>query len=273
MPERKARLEGKVAVVSGAGSRGAGIGNGKAAAVLFAREGARVLLVDQFSDRVNETLEIIRSEGGQAAAFVGDVTRLSDCQEMVKSAVSTFGKLDILHNNVGIDSVGTVVDIDLEDWDRVMEVNLRSIVLTSRCAIPRMAAGGGGAISSSLVTRLAPHWTARSPVRFWLQAMTGIPKALPTAAILDPRLPSPISPRTLPFRSAPTVVCQFPCRTELNSWGMWRKSPIISPQANSAVVGPPPRVPHTRIPKRVAAARSIELFRMPVVTRRCSAGN
>jgi len=78
MPERKPRLEGKVAIVTGAGSRGEGIGNGKAAAVLFAREGAKVLLVDLFPERVNETLEMIVAEGGKASVFTGDVTSNED---------------------------------------------------------------------------------------------------------------------------------------------------------------------------------------------------
>lgn len=146
MTGRKPRLEGKVAIVTGAGSRGPGIGNGKATAILFAREGARVLLVDSVSERVQETLEAINSEGAEASVFTADVTRAEDCRAMVETAINRYGRLDILHNNVGIESKGNVVDIDLDEWDRVLSVNLKSMVLTSRFAIPRMIAGGGGSI-------------------------------------------------------------------------------------------------------------------------------
>ena len=98
MAERKPRLEGKVAIVTGAGSRGAGIGNGKAAAVLLAREGAKVLLVDLFPARVNETLDMIVTEGGEASVFTGDVTSNEDCLKIVNTAVERYGKLDILRN-------------------------------------------------------------------------------------------------------------------------------------------------------------------------------
>lgn len=158
MTNQRRRLEGKVAIVTGAGSRGPGIGNGKATAILFAREGAKVLLVDLLHERMKETLEIINSEGGEASACAGDVTNPEDCQAMVAAAVTRYGKLDILHNNVGIDSTGTVVDMDIVEWDRVMQVNLKSIVLTSRSAIPQMVAGGGGAITNiSSVAALRPR--------------------------------------------------------------------------------------------------------------------
>ena len=129
MAERKPRLEGKVAIVTGAGSRGPGVGNGKATAVTFAREGARVLLVDMHPDRMDETLNMIKAEGGEASIFAADVTRPEDCKALVAAAVERYGKLDILHNNVGIDSTGTVVDIDIDEWDRVMSINLRSMVI------------------------------------------------------------------------------------------------------------------------------------------------
>jgi NAD(P)-dependent dehydrogenase (short-subunit alcohol dehydrogenase family) len=158
MPDRKPRLEGKVAIVTGAGSRGPGIGNGKAAAVLFAREGAKVLVCDLHIERAEETLQMIRTEGGTGSAFACDVTLLDDCQKMVAAAIDRYGKLDILHNNVGIDHTGTVVSSKLEDWDRVMDVNLKSMVLTGRCAIPEMVKKGGGSITNiSSVAALRPR--------------------------------------------------------------------------------------------------------------------
>ena len=146
MTERRQRLENKVAIVTGAGSRGPGIGNGKATAILFAREGAKVLLVGRILEHVQETLEIINSEGGKASVFTADVTKVADCQAMVAAATERYGRLDILHNNVGIVSRGSVIDMKLEEWDTVMEVNLKSMVLTSKFAIPQMIAVGGGAV-------------------------------------------------------------------------------------------------------------------------------
>src|SRR5262245_32546735 len=113
MPGR--RLEGKVPIVTGAGSRAEGIGNGRAAAVLFARESARVLLVDQQAAQAERTLAMIQSENGEAAVFSADVTRADDCRAMVDEAVRRWGRLDILDNNVGISGRGTIVEVDEEE--------------------------------------------------------------------------------------------------------------------------------------------------------------
>ena len=146
MQERRPRLEGKVAIVTGAGSSGEGIGNGKATAVLFAREGANVLLVDVVKDRAKETLAMIQEAKGEASIFQADVTKAGDCVRMVEAAVERYGRLDILDNNVGIAMRGSVLEVAEEDWDRVMAVNLKSMMLASRAAIPKMIEGGGGAI-------------------------------------------------------------------------------------------------------------------------------
>ncbi len=157
-PERKGRLEGKVAIVTGAGSSGPGIGNGKAAAVLFAREGAKVLLADQVLARAEETLELIRQEGGEASAFEANVTSAEDCRRMVEAAVERYGRLDVLDNNVGISRRGTVVEVQEEDWDFVMAVNVKSIVLSSKFAIPKMMeTGGGSIINISSIAGLRAH--------------------------------------------------------------------------------------------------------------------
>ena len=146
MTERRPRLEGKVAIVTGAGSRGEGVGNGKAAATLFAREGAKVVLVDMEIDRAAETLAEIEAEGGIASAFAADVTNDDECRELVEFTVAQYGRLDILDNNVGNSHRERVTEIDLDDWDRIMTLNLKSMVLTSRHAIPRMVETGGGSI-------------------------------------------------------------------------------------------------------------------------------
>ncbi len=146
MAEGRGRLEGKVAIVTGAGSSGPGLGNGKATAVLFAREGAKVLLADNVAARARETLEVIQGEGGEASVFEADVTLAYDCRTMVEAAVERYGRLDILDNNVGISHRAKVVDVKEAEWDRVMEVNVKSIMLTSRYAIPAMIESGGGSI-------------------------------------------------------------------------------------------------------------------------------
>ncbi|HEV8310380.1 MAG TPA: SDR family NAD(P)-dependent oxidoreductase [Methylomirabilota bacterium] len=152
------RLAGKVAIVTGAGSRGPGVGNGKAAATLFAREGARVLCVDRESERADETVALIRAEGGQAEAFAADVTRVEACRAMVAAAVERWGGLDILHNNVGIESRKDLLEVTEEEWDRVLAVDLKSMFLATRCAVPALVARGGGAvICVSSVAALRGH--------------------------------------------------------------------------------------------------------------------
>jgi NAD(P)-dependent dehydrogenase (short-subunit alcohol dehydrogenase family) len=152
------RLADKVAIVTGAGSRAEGIGNGRATAVLFAREGARVLCVDQSKDAAEATRAMIAGEGGEAAVLEADVTRSADCQAMVDEALRRWGRLDILDNNVGIGGRATVVEVEEADWDHMMRVNVTSMMLASKHAIPAMARGGGGAIVNiSSISALRPR--------------------------------------------------------------------------------------------------------------------
>jgi NAD(P)-dependent dehydrogenase (short-subunit alcohol dehydrogenase family) len=140
------RLAGKVAIVTGAGSRGEGIGNGKAAAILFAREGARVVCADQVASRAEETVATITAEGGTASVLECDVSHRDGCQQLAAVAVERYGRLDILQNNVGIPSAQNLEEITEEAWDQLMGVNVRSMVLTAQAAVPHMSANGGGAI-------------------------------------------------------------------------------------------------------------------------------
>ena len=149
------RLRGKVAIVTGAGSRGPGLGNGKAAAILFAREGARVLCVDQALARAEETVALIRAEGGEAAGLAADVTRADDCRAMVEAAVARWGGLDVLHNNVGIESRTDLLETTEEEWDQVLEVDLKSVFLATRAAAPAIIARGGGSVIC--VSSIAGH--------------------------------------------------------------------------------------------------------------------
>jgi NAD(P)-dependent dehydrogenase (short-subunit alcohol dehydrogenase family) len=140
------RLRGKVAIVTGAGSRGPGLGNGKAAAILFAREGARVLCVDQVLERAQETVGQIAAEGGAASAWAADVTRADDCRRMVGAATERHGPPDILHNNVGIESRKDLLEVTEEEWDRVMAVDLKSMLFATQAVVPSMEASGGGSV-------------------------------------------------------------------------------------------------------------------------------
>ncbi len=148
------RLAGKVAIVTGAGSRGEGVGNGAAAALLFAREGAKVVIVNRGAERAEGLAKTIREDGGEASVFAADVTKPEQAEAMVAAAVERYGGLDVLHNNVGIGGRGgTPATLDIADWNFVMETNLTSVMLCCRYAIPRMLEAGGGSIinvSSSL---------------------------------------------------------------------------------------------------------------------------
>jgi len=140
------RLKEKVALVVGAGSIGQGWGNGKATAVAFAREGARVFCADLNEAAAEETAAIIKREGGEAVAHRADVTKANDVAAMVAACASVYGRIDVLDNNVGIAEVGGVVEVSESEWDRVFAVNLKSAYLTMQQTIPLMVRQGGGSI-------------------------------------------------------------------------------------------------------------------------------
>jgi NAD(P)-dependent dehydrogenase (short-subunit alcohol dehydrogenase family) len=140
------RLKGKVAFVTGAGSAGPGWGNGKAAAALFAREGAKVYAVDINSAALEETMSVVRSEGGLIDGRVCDVTLAADVQDAVAHCQAAFGTIDVLHNNVGTYEIGGPEEATEESWDRVHDINLKSAFLCCKYVLPVMAAGGGGAV-------------------------------------------------------------------------------------------------------------------------------
>src|SRR6266705_4765774 len=140
------RLKGKTAMVVGAGSIGPGWGNGKATAVTFAREGAKVFCADVNLAAAEETAAIVAGEGGEARAFQADVTSAADVARMVAACRDAYGRIDVLHNNVGIARLGGVVDLPEAEWDRVFAVNLKGAFLAMKHVIPVMEAQGGGAI-------------------------------------------------------------------------------------------------------------------------------
>src|SRR5579883_1546277 len=140
------RLSGKVAVVTGAGTRGDGTGNGKACAILYAREGAKVLAVDIDFEAAQATADQIRREGGECLPFRADVSRSEDCRAMVNACITHFARLDVLHNNVGITNSGGPVEYPEEQWDRMMNINAKSVFLTAKFALPHMERQRSGSI-------------------------------------------------------------------------------------------------------------------------------
>jgi NAD(P)-dependent dehydrogenase (short-subunit alcohol dehydrogenase family) len=142
------RLDGKVAIVAGAGQTpGQTIGNGRATAILFAREGAKVLLVDRRLDSAQETQAMIEEEGGNATSFEADVSREADCIAMVQACCDAYGRIDILHNNVGIGAGDAgPTHLSEENWDRILDVNLKSVFLTCKHTLPVMREQGSGVI-------------------------------------------------------------------------------------------------------------------------------
>lgn len=141
-------LAGRSALVFGAGSCGPGWGNGKAAAVAYARAGARVVCVDLHRERAQETVDLIAGENGTALALAADVCKSADIEQAVRATIQAWGRLDILHNNVGISLIGGPVDLSEEDWDRSIDTNLKSIFLACKHALPIMERQGQGVITN-----------------------------------------------------------------------------------------------------------------------------
>ena len=171
-------LSGKVAIVAGGGAVGEGIGNGRAAAILLADAGVKVLVVDRDEALAERTVAMIAERGGDSAAAQGDLTQSEQCLAVVDAAVARWGRLDILHNNIGIGSSRSVVDEDEETWRRVMDVNVTPMFLMSKHAIPKMieTAGGGAIINISSISAILPkgltaYSTSKGAVLSLTQAM------------------------------------------------------------------------------------------------------
>lgn len=153
------RLKSKVAIITGAGS-----GIGRATALLFAREGARVVVADLAVESGQETVRLISQSGGDASFVQVDVSKASDVEKMISTTVSTWGKLDILYNNAGIaePQVGPITQIAEKDWDTLIAINLKGVFLGIKHAIPEMIKGGGGSIinTASCAGTQSPQGTA-----------------------------------------------------------------------------------------------------------------
>lgn len=154
------RLENKIAIVVGAGQApGASIGNGRATAIRFAQEGAKVHCVDMNLDSAQETAELIEKEGGEASAVSANIVDEADCKSIISSCLSAYDRIDILHNNVGIGVANdNPLEFQAEAWTKVMNVNLLGVMTTCKYALPIMIEQGHGVITniSSLAAGVAP---------------------------------------------------------------------------------------------------------------------
>lgn len=138
-------LKGRVAIVTGAGAAGEGIGNGRATAILLAEIGCSVVCVDIKSELAERTVKYIQDDGiGKAVAIEANVTSEEDCKKIVQLAVSEFGRLDILVNGVGVGgATGTAVEVDMVQWAKTMEINVGSMVMMAKYSIPEMKKNEG----------------------------------------------------------------------------------------------------------------------------------
>lgn len=159
LPPDDPGLAGKVAIIAGGGAAGDGIGNGRAAAILLARGGAKVMVADRDVALAARTAEMITAEGGTAAALGADMTKPAECERLVAATLDRFGRLDFLDNNVGISSKGTVVTESQATWQRMMQVNVEAMFLMSKYAIPAMiaTAKGGAIVNLSSISALRPR--------------------------------------------------------------------------------------------------------------------
>ena len=174
-----ARLKDKIAIVVGAGQTpGDTIGNGRATAIRFAEEGARVLLVDHRQESAEQTLVMLEARGGSGSVFVADVTDESQCQALAHACVHRYGRIDILHNNVG-SGTGDCGPTHMteETWDRIFDVNLKSCMFTCKHVLPVMRAQSGGniinisSIAAIASTGLVSYKASKAALNAYTQAL------------------------------------------------------------------------------------------------------
>lgn len=166
------RMQGKTALVFGAGSSGPGWSNGRAAAALYAREGAQVFAVDLRADSAEETCRIITAEGGRCTALTADVTDSEQILAVVAAMRAQAGRIDVLHNNVGITEMGDPVQASEESWHRVIDTNLTGVFLTCKHVLPVMLAQGGGSIVN--ISSLASIQVNTYPYTSYYAAKAGL---------------------------------------------------------------------------------------------------
>ncbi|TFF27856.1 SDR family oxidoreductase [Jiella endophytica] len=159
------RLQDKVAIITGAGCVGPGWGNGRAACVRFAEEGARIFAVDLKAETMEETLALTRAAGGEIEPHLCDVTDAAAVSAMVAACVERFGRVDVLVNNVGGSARGGAIDLSEADWDHQLNFNLKSVFLTCKAVLPQMVDQGGGSIVNTSSTS-GIRWTGAAQVGY-----------------------------------------------------------------------------------------------------------
>ncbi|MBI3913543.1 MAG: SDR family oxidoreductase [Chloroflexi bacterium] len=216
------RLDGKVAIITGASS-----GIGRTAALLFAKEGARVAVA---SDRNvaggTEVARLIREQGGEAIYVQTDVSRASDCARLVSQTVETFGGVNILFNNAGFSNYGSLLEFSEEDWDRMMDVNVKGAFLMSRAAIPYMLqAKGGSIINTSSVHALRTRGTAAAYAAS-KAALIGLTNAMAIEFGLDRIRVNSIAPGSVDMFVYPNPAHLAKGQTQDGRWKIVDKEPM-----------------------------------------------
>lgn len=240
------QLDGKVAIVTGAGSIREGIGNGKAAAVQFAREGALVFAIDINERAVAETAAMIRDEGGTVAVGIGDVSQPAECERLVSACREALGPPAVLHNNVGIGTPGELLDVTEEQWRRAFAVNVDSMLYMSRAAVPSMRELGGGSIinvSSVASIRSFPgvaYGTTKGAVNALTVTLAGrlARENIRVNGILPGYIDTPlVAPVWENERVREANLRQVPMRRFGTAWEVARVAVFLASEASSYVTG------------------------------------
>lgn len=250
------RVAGKRTAVLGAGSVGPGWGNGKAAAVLYAREGAEVLCVDRDLRAAEETAAIIRAEGGRAEVLAGDMTEPGMAEAAVAAAVGAFGGLDILHYNIGVSTRGGITETRFEDWRHVFAVNVDAAFLATQAALPALEDGGGAIVyiatlaavmngpypyvgyeaSKAALVRLASSVAIEYAAR-GVRANAVLPGMIDT-----PHVRAMIAPGADPGTLAASRARQVPMRREGTAWDVAEAALFLASDAAGFITGETLRV-------------------------------
>lgn len=246
------RVEGKRALVIGAGSIGVGMGNGKAAALAYAREGATVLAVDRNGDAAQETVDLITQAGGVAYVFAADMTDPEQVEATAKAAQEKLGGLDILHFNIGTSDPKGVQDTSLEDWRRVFSINIESAFMITKATLPMLEQDGGGsivyisslaAIRSGLYAYASYEASKAALCRFSLTvAMEYAARGIRSNVILPGTIETPhvealIEPGTDREALARARAAMVPMRRQGSAWDIAETSVFLASDAAGYITG------------------------------------
>ncbi|HKD70008.1 MAG TPA: SDR family oxidoreductase [Candidatus Binataceae bacterium] len=245
-----ARLDGKVVLVSGGGADGppapgekVAIGNGRATAILCAREGASVMVTDRSLELAAQTAELIRAEGGAAEAMAADVLSEEDCRQSVAATVKRFGKLQLLVNNVGIVVGSDLLRTTAEQFDLMMATNVRGHFFTMKYAVPEMKAAGGGAIvnvSSAAAARGGgvTYGTSKAALNILTRsvAILHAKDAIRANTVMPAYIDSTINRRLVANR-APRAALQVPLKRQGTPWELAEAIVFLLSDQSSFITG------------------------------------